>query len=478
MKLFSQSLELRAIRTIAVKNGLSDDYGTVSKLTTDSSSMLSSHVLAQIDESFFHFEPSKAAFKRVLKIAEKRSRILSYEDLIEDPALEEEYRDILKENKKARCKSRAEADDLIEQLDSYRKKRIIYEEAKTSIERLQESKCDVEDLLAYKAGMQSLARSRENLQDSILTVGKDANAKDLAARALSTESDVLLKTGFNEYDTKNGGLPSVGVFIMASTTSGGKSVTRMNLCKNIYELNQIDVLTVSLEMSDVKETRRLLSCLTGIDFWKFSKKALSKEEREQALNSFKDFHKFGKKNDCRYSIFCPTRGLRIEQLLMLVKAFKFRVIAIDYVSLLDGVDEKDQWKALSNVVRQCKIFSTENNCLIILLAQLDSEDDRIRYSKGMLEHADCAWVWNYSKPEQRELHTLPVQQKKARDQELFPFDLKEEFHIMRVSNPDSSAPEIKESSEKSSSKKKKSDSKREPNESKSNNEDGVKFDVS
>ena len=66
------------------------------------------------------------------------------------------------------------------------------------------------------------------------------------------------------------------------------------------------------------------------------------------------------------------------------------MLGIDYVSLLDGVDEKDQWKALSAIVRQCKLFSAENHCLVIALDQLDSDDDRIRYSKGMLEHAYVA----------------------------------------------------------------------------------------
>ena len=53
---------------------------------------------------------------------------------------------------------------------------------------------------------------------------------------------------------------------------------------------------------------------------------------------------------------------------------------------------------------------------------------------GLLEHADVAWIWNYSKPEQRETKVIPIQQKKVRDGELYNFDLQEEFEIMTVSN--------------------------------------------
>jgi hypothetical protein len=124
----------------------------------------------------------------------------------------------------------------------------------------------------------------------------------------------------------------------------------------------------------------------------------------------------------------------IDQLLMLVKPFGFQVIGIDYASLLDTSGEKDQWKALGEIARRAKIFATSNKCLVVLLCQLDSADDHIRYSQALLEHADVAWIWNYSKPEQRETKVIPIQQKKVRDGELYNFDLQEEFEIMTVSN--------------------------------------------
>lgn len=435
MKLFSQALELKALRTMAVSNGLRDGE-SATNLSADAAALRSSLILASVDESFFQYAPTKAAYKRLTQVAQKRSRILSYDQLVEDPSLDEEFRDILKEDKRKAAKSDTDTVELIAELDRYRKLRLMYEASKSCIESLKDSKADPDAMLEYLTGMVSAARSRDNLQDKILSLGEKSNALDLIDSVLTPETDVLIKTGYTEFDERNGGLPAEGVFILAGTTSGGKSVIRMNLCDYMYRVNHRSVLTVSLEMNATKEARRLISSRTRIPLWKFTKGQLTDDDRKKIRKSWKKYNKIGVENDCRYSLFCPTRGLTIDQLLLLIKPFDYSVVAIDYVSLLDGVDEKEQWKALSSIVRKCKIFSGENKCLVILLAQLDSEDDRIRYSRGMLEHADACWTWNYSKPEQRELRELPIQQRKARDQELFPFVLKEEFDIMRASNPD------------------------------------------
>ncbi len=436
MKLYSQALELKAIRTIAVKNGLQNDESASTALATSGPAMASAMLLSSIDQSFFQYEPCKAAYNRLVKVAEKRSRILDYTDLLEDPSLDEEFRDILRDDKKKAAKTEADALELVSQLDRYRVMRVAYEASKAVVEKLKDTKVDPDELINFMAGKVSEARSRENLQDKILNIGADGNAYSLIDKVLDPTTERLYKTGYHEYDTRNGGMVTEGVWILAGTTSGGKSVLRMNIMDYMYYHNNLDCLTVSLEMNAEKEARRLSSSRSGVPLWKIAKGVLSEKERKLIKDEWKKFYRHGKKNNCRYSLFCPTRGLTIGQLLLLIKPFKFKVVAIDYVSLLEGVDEKDQWKTLSSIVRQCKIFSAENHCLVILLAQLDSDDDRIRYSKGMLEHADACWKWNYSRPEQRELKEIPIQQAKARDQELFNFPLKEQFEIMRVTNPD------------------------------------------
>ena len=133
-------------------------------------------------------------------------------------------------------------------------------------------------------------------------------------------------------------------------------------------------------------------------------------------------------------MYCPVHAVTDVQLFTLLRPYGYKVVGLDYVSLLDGVDEDNQARVLSAIVRHAKIFSAENKCLVIILVQLDSVDNRIRYSRGMLEHADVALAWNYSKPEVRETKIIPVQVLKARDQELGTFELEELFEIMTVKN--------------------------------------------
>lgn len=419
MKLYSPDAELKAIRTI-----------------TTSSELIAALVMSSIDVSFFHYPPCAAAFERLSKLARTKGRIVSYSDLLSDLALHEDFRDLLREAPVARCKSIESAESLIQTLDNFRIARTLYGLSKHIVTTMKGSDVDVHKLLDETTDTLTIARTNDRLAQQVRILGKDANAKDLLAQALSMEDDILFKTGIDKYDNTNGGLPSEGVFIAAATTSGGKSTFLMNLLKNMHQINMIDVCNVSLEMNDKKQTRRLLSHLTQIPLAKFLHKRLTDEDRALAKKMWIRFNKFGKDNSCRYAMLNPDYAVTMQQLLMLLKPYGFKVIGIDYISLLDGIDAKDQWRALGEIVRQAKIFSTANKCLIVLLAQLDSDDDHIRYSKAMLEHADNAWIWNYTKPEQRELKIIPIRQLKARDQELFNFELQEKFEVMTLCNLD------------------------------------------
>lgn len=434
MKLFSQVAELSVIKTIASAGDKNSKQGVISKTAVDAASYL----LASVDASHFHYAPALAAYERIMLMARKRAIVMRYSDLIEDLSINEEYRDILAEYRKKPVSGIANATALFDTLCKYRKARILYYAAKETLEQLKSTEIDVDKVLDDVANRITEARTQSSDTDLVLTVGKDANDEGLGLvdEALSEEDDILIKTGYSEFDRKNGGLPAEGVMLIAATSSGGKSTLRMNLLSNIYKLNMIDVSTISFEQNAKKETRRHLSFLTGIPFWKFTRKALSAEEKKQCRIAWKKFHRYGEKHGCKYALMCPTRGLTMAQTLMLVRPYGFKVIAIDYISLLDGVEEGKEAMVLKAIVREAKIFSGHNKCLIILLAQLDSDTSNIRYSRGMLEDSDNVWIWNYTAAEDRDRHRLPVKQKKARDGELFDFELEERFDVMQILNPE------------------------------------------
>lgn len=435
MKLFSQSAELKAIRTITASSSSKMEEPTLTP---------GSYLLANLDRSFFHSSVASAAYNRVSNVLKKRAKILSFSDLQEDPAIPEELRIVLRAYTKAPVSTVDKARDLLDLLDKYRKTRVLYEQAKHTISTLKESSVDVDKLIDHVSATVLEARTSVHT-DTLHIMGKNSTGDELLEKALSKQDEILLKTGFTEVDRRNGGVPAEGVLLLVGGTSSGKSVLRMNLLVNMIKLNKVDVATVSFEMSPEKETRRLLSCLTSIPLWKFTKQILSKKEEEKCKKAWDKFQHRLAKYGCKFGLLCPTRGMTIQQTLQVTKPYNFKVLVLDYILLLEGVDSDTQPRVLSSIVRECKIYSGATKSLVIVLAQLDIDDDRIRYSKGMLEHADAAWTWNYSKPEDRENHRILMRQKKARDQELFDFELLENFECMQILNPDK---EIKRSSSK------------------------------
>lgn len=423
MKLYSRKAELKAIRSICT-----------------SKEVVAAQLLSSFDESWFQYETTKAAYKRIVSLARKRGEVVRFDELVTDPSLNEDHRDELQTSAKSFCKSRNSAERLIEILDEYRIARNLYSLAKDIYTEMKEPSVDVRKLMDTATLKLTAARAGDPLAQQVRVFGRDCNALDLVDEALDRTVDVTYKTGFADLDDRQSGVPSDGLMLLAATTSGGKSTVLQNLLTRMYKLNKISVCNTSLEMSDRKQMRRLMSQLTKIPLKKFIQQSLSKDERRAARKAIKRLNAFGDKNNCRYVMLNPTQAVTIDQLLMLLKPFGFQVIGIDYASLLDTNGEKDQWKSLGEIARRCKIFSEANRCLIILLCQLDSDDDHIRYSKAMLEHADVALTWNYSKPEQRDTKVIPVNVKKFRDGELFSFELYEQFEIMSVGNmPDSEA---------------------------------------
>ena len=430
MKLFSQKLELSALKTICGSR----------------SEEVQAFTLASLTPEFFYNEPARAAFQRIQTVAKKRGFIVSYTELLEDPALHEDYRDIIRSNPATTVHTMQKVERLIQHMDKYRKARALYAMSKHTLEALKGESVDVDALLDKVTGDITEARSRQKFENLIHTIGDEANALDLVESALDPTVELMYKTGFTEYDERNGGLPRSGVLLLAATTSGGKSTVLMNMLTNMYLLNKVSVANFSLEMDERKITRRLLSRQTHIPFWKFVKGQLTPEERKKAKRAWRELHKFGVENKCKYSMVCPTRSVSATEALTLLRPYGYKIIGLDYVGLMAGADGDDQWKALGRIVRECKIYSKEQDCLVVVLAQLDSNTDKIRYSQAMLEHADNMWRWNYASQEKRDAKILDIIQGKARDQELFPFQLKEAFEIMAVFNPDDEVPDLEPNS--------------------------------
>lgn len=425
MLLYSQTAEFRAIKTITSSNIPEE---------------IRSQWLGQLGKEFFHYEPCLRAYQRIDTLARKRFSIIGFKALIEDPSLDEDMRDILANMSERPCKNKRAWRETFEILDRYRKIRIIYHAASETLSRMEESEVDIDTLMEENAKALAKAHSKGAEEEFILTFGKNKTSDGVIEDILNGKIIPRIPTGIKEYDDRSGGFPESGVIIIAATTSGGKSTVAMNVSKHMYLANNLSVLRVTLEMQELQETQRLFSHLTKIPLRKFTQNKLTMADKALIKRKYKAFTDHGEKHDIAYSTLSPKGGMTMDDVLRTAKPFGYKVLVVDYIGLLDGTDGEDQWRALNAAARVAKNYSRETGTLVILLAQLDDTTDKLRYARGIKEHADVMWQWNYTKPEQRESRLIPVIVSKDRDAELYAFDLAERFDIMTVLSGES-APE-------------------------------------
>ena len=421
MKLFSQRGEIQLLKTLG-----SERISPKQRLS----------ILGKLDKSMFHLKPTRQAYMRFRSVAKKTMQVMDWEELLQDSGFESEYRDILEDSADIKpLRNPKKAKVLVASLDQFRKVRALYDIAKDIGNELSEDKVDV-DVLFEEVGI-ALGKANRSLssEQTVYNIGVNDNVVDkLLDKMLDDPDEAMFKTGFNQYDNINGGVPTEGVFILSSTTSGGKSVLSTNLLRRIHEINKVDVLRMSLEMSIEQELKRICAMETGILFSKIKQGKVSSKEKAQIRKALKAWSKKSKKNKTRFSIITPDKSMTTEEALSMIRPFDYKVVCLDYIGLFEGVGGDNQWQKLGECVRQCKIFSKEAKCLVIVLAQLDGKSDSLRYSQAMKEHADVMWQWNYSDPEVRAEKIIHMVTGKARDGELIEFDLMEKYEYMTVSN--------------------------------------------
>lgn len=423
MDMYSFGLEVKAIRSVT------------SPKINDKHRMA---MLGRLAKEHFSNEVTRKTYRRLCKLVEVKNTLLTWSELLEDPNLSEEFRDHLKEADAKPIKSFKDFDTVYQQLDRYRQRRAIMKVGRTIAEDLSSNSdedFDEQEYLQTLADSINQAGAGTRASEKIWTFGsKKSNALELAKRVVNSPQEEMLKTGFKTYDKRNGGLPTTGVLLLAGTTSGGKSVISQNLMDNIVNLNSKAGLKVTLEMTAEQEMNRHLSMISGVPFWKIKQRKLTDREKKSLLKATKEYNKKLRLNKAKYSFVSPERGMTIDDVLYLTVPYNIDVLTIDYVGLLEGVDDDNQWRKLSAIIRKAKVHASQNNQLVIILCQLDDNTGKIRYSGGMREHADVVWAWNYSDPEIRETKKIPVMIMKARDGELFEMPLDEAFEIMKVTD--------------------------------------------
>lgn len=374
MKIFNKKLERLALRAI----------------TTGKPSALK--LFANLSEDHFHDRGCLTVFGRIKRIAQKRSEILSWDGILEDGVIPEDIRLILKGFKDKPVVNTQRCQEMFDSLDAYRKTRLIYFGVKDLPEELDQAQAlDVQKYIDQLAEVVSKAQSQAD-DDHFFIFGKDDNMDDVLERILSPNGITVLPTGLREFDNVNRGIKLGSVFFMGATTSGYKSLLSKCVLDNFVDAGA-KCCFVSLEMDADEMFMRDLSRIARVSMEKlFDPDKLTDEERDLVRKAKKTRQKELTKLGRNIYLKVPKGNPSIEELLVQLKPHQFDVICIDYISLLRGVNEEEQWKKLGAITAFAKTFARNNKCIVMLLGQVSAEA-KIRYSGGILENVDVAWIW-------------------------------------------------------------------------------------
>lgn len=412
MKLFAHNLELRAIATIC-RGGKNAEL-----------------FLARLSAKHFHYPPAKTSYERVMNLMRKKGAIPSYHELEVDPVLDEDYRSILSnyENRDG-LKSAKRIDACFESLENYRKIREVYYATKKALEALEDSKIDVDAVIQNMSDKLASASATVQHAEQLVHIGKGNNSTSVVKNILYGESDPVIPTGFKTFDEKNGGFFKSGVAVLSANSGGGKSVGALQLAVNMYYAGY-STCVITLEMSEEQYMSRFLSNISGVPAARIFLKRLSADDKNKVKTAYRKFVEYGKANNVRWTILSPKGDMSLDQILLTCKPYGFDVVTIDYISLLQDAATENQVRALGDITRKCKVFATSTNSLVIMLAQLN-EEDKVKYARAIVENADHLWTWRYGENE-RETHLLTIRVDKGRNQQCFPFEVTEDFGLMRI----------------------------------------------
>jgi replicative DNA helicase len=276
-------------------------------------------------------------------------------------------------------------------------------------------------------------------------VGNESGMADLALKQLKNRApNEYIKTGWETYDALNFGFRRGSLVIMAANYGGGKSSAALTLKRNMH-YGKHAVLTGSLEVGKDELMDRLLACIcpipspserergiTGVTYDKIVSGSLSKKERLMALRMF---DKFDADVEARYTFYTPTRELTIDDFFMSLPAHKYDVVIIDYIGLLKKLVNKNmlEHQAFGEIARVSKLYAERTGCVVIMLAQLDAESRKVKYSQGIGQNADVLLKWVCDQ-DSKDIGCVEVEIEKCRGGKTGSFFLSTDFAYMQMND--------------------------------------------
>lgn len=417
MNITNYKSELTAIVNLC--NGISD---------------VKTYLLGSLNQEYFGIPEILEIFNRIFVVIKKGRDIPSIKLISLDMTLSDEAKELLSGYKNCpKLKTVDEAAQLMDILNTYRISRICFNCSDKSLKLLEQETVDVNKVIVEYEKAVLDARKIGDSEEELIHIGYEGNSEEIVNKIINGKITSFVPTGFNNFDKINGGFRRKGLVVIAATTSGGKSAMALQLLINMYKTGH-SVALVSLEMDMEEIFSRMLSNIADVDSIDILLNRITPEQKKKMLEKWEEFNNIGKRKNCRFSLYTPSRDVTIEDVTYGLERFKFDVLIVDYISLLSDSTGDDSWRRLGEIARFMKIFSKSRDMVGVLLCQL-SDEYKVKYSRTIVEHANNVLSWVYNKDiAQENNHVITIKQQKARNQQIFDFNIREDFSRMRLTD--------------------------------------------
>jgi len=400
------------------------------KSVLDSPDNIKTKLLSLLTTDLFGYPLTRDVMTRILTLIGRGKKVASSNSFCSDATISEEAKNLLESEMIKPITKEEEIEGLIEPLRFYATIRKMARNAQSTIDQLTEGSVDEEKVNKILADTERtvLTIRSEGEENSILHAGGgDHTLNPVVSTILNAKKSELIKSGFNNFDSRSGGFQRGNLLVLASRRGGGKTTVSLAMSLKQY-FNKLNVCFVSLEMNALECTEKILANISGVSHEHIRLQKLSTlSERPKIARSFKAFEDFGNANNCRWSLYVPNKKMNPFDLEIQLKPFHYDVIYIDYINLLEPLEKnKPQHEQIGDNAKAMKLIAKSINCLIVTSAQMTA-DMEVKYSRAVEDHCDFLWVWPKSKT-----NILELDQTKARHAPEYPFKLKIERDLMQV----------------------------------------------
>ncbi|HMP80153.1 MAG TPA: replicative DNA helicase [Pirellulaceae bacterium] len=229
---------------------------------------------------------------------------------------------------------------------------------------------------------------RETRQPTRLTV-LEATLQEaidrLEKRARGETLEGSVDSGFRDIDRLTGGLHASELVIIAARPSMGKTAFALNIAENVVLSTGRPVVFISLEMSAIELTERLLCSVARVNGHRLRNGTLTSEDQRRFIEEA------GRINKARLFID-DSPNQTISQIAAVARRVKRRendlaLVVVDYLQLIEPDNSSDpRQEQVAKIARRMKQLAKELKVPVICLSQLNRQLEESRDHRPRLSH--------------------------------------------------------------------------------------------